>query len=215
MDTVTVTWSSMDTTVATVDSDGRAVSKGAGTGRIQASAASLSDEVAVLVSPVVASLTLSAEKETIAEGESVQLTVVAADSNGVEIPDISVTWTTSDSIVARVDATGLVTGVWGEGSATITVAAGGASATAEIFVLGKIIFLSNPHGVDQLHIMNTDGSEVRLLAALNGINSRPMWSSDGKRITFASGAGGGTVGVFTMNAELVPRRQQDRLHEPA
>lgn len=201
IETATITWSSLGAAVATVDSEGRVVSKGAGTGRIVASSGSLSDEIAVLVSPVVASLTLSTQKETIAEGESVQLAVVAKDSKGTEIPNIPVTWVTSDEKVAVVDASGRVTGVWGEGSVTITAAAGGKSATAEVFVLGKIAFLRNPEGIDQLHVMNTDGSDVQLLAALDAINSRPSWSPDGKRITFAGGDGGATVGVYTMNAD--------------
>lgn len=197
----TVTWSSLDAGVASVDSEGKVVSKGIGTARIVATSGSLSDEIAVLVSPVVASVTLSVPKTTLAEGESVQFAVVVADSNDVEIPNVPVTWTSSDPVVASVDATGHVTGLWGEASATITATAGGVSASAEIRVLGKIASVVwDDLAGGRLYTMNTDGSDERLLVGLDSVGGQPRWSPDGKRIVFTSFAGGWPA-VYTINAD--------------
>ena len=79
----------------------------------------------VTVSPATAELT--------ALGETVQLTAEVRDQNARVMAGATVTWRSSASSVATVDALGLVRGV-AEGTATIRASAGSAQGTAEIMV---------------------------------------------------------------------------------
>ena len=79
----------------------------------------------VTVSPATAELT--------ALGETVQLTAEVRDQNARVMAGATVTWRSSASSVATVDASGLVVGV-AEGTATIRASAGSAQGTAEITV---------------------------------------------------------------------------------
>lgn len=69
----------------------------------------------VLQAPAITSLTVDPATASVEEGATVQLTVTIQPTSA----DQSVTWTSSDTGKATVDATGLVTGV-AAGSATIT-----------------------------------------------------------------------------------------------
>ena len=62
-------------------------------------------------------------------GDTTQLTAEAKDADGQSISGGSFTWVSSDTTVASVSATGLVTAV-ANGTATVTVTSGSASATA-------------------------------------------------------------------------------------
>lgn len=69
-------------------------------------------------SPIaVAGITQSPDTPTVAVGNTVQLAIVVSP---VDATDKSVTYTSSDDLVATVDGNGLVTGV-AEGTADITV----------------------------------------------------------------------------------------------
>ena len=74
-----------------------------------------------------------ATAELTALGATVQLTAEVRDQNSRVMAGAAVTWTSSASAVATVDASGLVTGVAG-GVATITASAGSAQGTAAITV---------------------------------------------------------------------------------
>lgn len=67
-------------------------------------------------------------------GETIQLTAVARTSAGTVVSVPSFSWASLDTTVARVDATGLVTGV-AEGSARITASAGGRTGELALSVL--------------------------------------------------------------------------------
>ena len=79
----------------------------------------------VTVSPATADLT--------ALGATVQLTAEVRDQNARVMAGATVTWSSGDTSVATVDASGLVTGV-AEGAATITASAGSASGSAVVTV---------------------------------------------------------------------------------
>ena len=81
----------------------------------------------------VASVTVSPTTATVAPGGSVQLTAVATSASGTALSGEAFTWSTSDTAVAKVSATGLVTGV-ALGSTTITATSEQRSATADIAV---------------------------------------------------------------------------------
>lgn len=70
-------------------------------------------------------------------GETLRLTPIIRDSNGIFLPAHPVTWTTSDPEVAHITSAGRVTGM-GSGSATITAFADAERATANIVVLTPV-----------------------------------------------------------------------------
>jgi len=76
--------------------------------------------------PTVLSVVLTAPKQTIAVGEPVQLTAVARDVNGVTLPGVTVTYTSSASSVVNVNASGRAIGL-APGTASITASASGQS----------------------------------------------------------------------------------------
>ena len=78
------------------------------------------------VSPATAELT--------ALGATVQLTAEVRDQNARVMAGATVTWSSNDTSVATVGASGLVTAA-GEGTATITASAGRGEGTAEIKVV--------------------------------------------------------------------------------
>ena len=82
---------------------------------------------------MVTGVTVAGEKETIAVGESLQLTASVLPENAA---DVTIAWSSSDEAVAAVDENGVVTGLL-EGHAVITAAANdgsGISGTFEITV---------------------------------------------------------------------------------
>jgi phosphatidylinositol-3-phosphatase len=81
----------------------------------------------------VASVTISPPSASVQVGQTVQLTATAKDSSGAQLADALVTWSSSDTTVARVSGGGLVTGR-AAGSATITATSGTKSATAAVAV---------------------------------------------------------------------------------
>lgn len=129
-----LTWSSSDTGVATVDSNGKVTAKAAGTATITATAASgitaaceitVSDEVIE-----VTAVTLDKTEATVKVGKSLQLTATIEPSGAT---DQKLEWTSSRSDIAIV-TDGRVTGV-APGKVTITVkTTNGKTATCTITV---------------------------------------------------------------------------------
>ena len=68
----------------------------------------LQDTTVVVVSPVVASVTASVDSTLLALGDRVTLLATTRDSAGAAFTGQAVTWTSLDTLVARVDAAGVV-----------------------------------------------------------------------------------------------------------
>ena len=81
----------------------------------------------------VGSVTVSPGTATVAPGGSMQLTAVARSASGTTLPGRAFTWSTGDTAVAKVSASGLVTGV-ALGSTTITATSEQHGGTADIIV---------------------------------------------------------------------------------
>lgn len=78
------------------------------------------------VSVQILTVTITAPKQTIAVGETLQLTTIARDVNGVTVPNAEITFTASPTSVISVNASGLVTGV-APGTGSITAKSGNAT----------------------------------------------------------------------------------------
>ncbi len=65
--------------------------------------------------------------------------------------------------------------------------------------LGKIAFVSDRDGINEIYVMNVDGSEVRRLTDNTVDDNSPAWSPDGSQIAFISRRDGNRE-VYVMNA---------------
>lgn len=162
-----VTWSSSDEAVATVNADGLVTAVAPGTATITATTSNgLKATCAVTVKAKVidvASITLNMDQAELVEGTTAQLIATVSPDNAT---DKSVTWSSSDEVVATVDANGLVTGV-AAGSATITATtANGLKATCAVTVTAKQSGIEGVEGdsagvrVDGNAIIAPEGSKV-------------------------------------------------------
>ena len=125
---VDIEWSSDDRGVASVDQTGLVTAVGAGMANITAMAEGVtSAPVRITVAeppPVVASIMVTPPMASIEAGETQQFEAVAMTSDGQVIPNVTISWMSTDMTVATVDQTGLVTAV-GAGMANITAMAEG------------------------------------------------------------------------------------------
>lgn len=129
-----VTWASTDNSVATVNTSGLVTAAGNGSAGVTASSGSASGNAAVTVAQVLVLFEVSPSAETLVSfGETLQLAARALDANNNVIPGLSVEWSSANEAVATVDGDGLVTAV-ANGTADITAASGGSTATAAITV---------------------------------------------------------------------------------
>ena len=128
----TITWSSSNTSVATVSNGKAAVAVGKAT--ITAQIGNVKAECSVTVSPIeVTAITLSQTSVTLSAGESVSLTAIITPENAT---NKTITWSSSNTSVATV-SNGKVTAV-AVGKATITAqASNGLSSTCNIEVIRK------------------------------------------------------------------------------
>lgn len=130
-----VTWTSSDTSVATVSSSGRVVAEKEGAVIITASTKSgLKATCTVIVTEKaidVSSVRLDKSSISLMVGSSETLAVTVLPDNAT---DKTVTWTSSNTSVARVDDSGRVTAM-GKGTATITATAGKRSANCTVTVI--------------------------------------------------------------------------------
>ena len=115
-------WASSDTLVVRVDASGQVTAAANGSATITATAGSASGTAAVTVAQVVSAISVSPAADTLlAFGDTVRLTAEATDANGHAVAASEFSWASSDTLVARVDASGLVESV-GDGEAVVTAA---------------------------------------------------------------------------------------------
>jgi uncharacterized protein YjdB len=131
----TVTWSSNNTSVATVSSSGLLTAKVAGSATITATSEGKSGTSALTVTPVpVASVTVAPASASVAVGATLQLTATPKDANGNPLTGRVVTWQSSNNTIAGVNGSGLVSGVAAGGPVTITATSEGKSGSSSITV---------------------------------------------------------------------------------
>ncbi|MGH7505997.1 MAG: Ig-like domain-containing protein, partial [Longimicrobiales bacterium] len=129
-----IVWTSADPGIAQVDASGAVLAVAAGATTITVTSEGVSAQARVDVSPKpVAAVELRPNAATIDAGARLQLQASVHAADGTALAGRTVTWTTSDASVAKVDANGMVTGV-APGVATITASAEGAVGQAAITV---------------------------------------------------------------------------------
>ena len=104
-----VEWSSSPSNVATVNSAGLVTAVGTGTATITATSEGKSGTATIAVTPApVATVALSAAVTTVPVRTILPVVATLKDGSGANLTARSVTWRTSDTTVARVDAAGSV-----------------------------------------------------------------------------------------------------------
>jgi trimeric autotransporter adhesin len=127
------TFTSSDTTVATVDFIGFVIARKAGSATVTVKADTLRATVPVTVTQSVAEVRIVPDTATISVGATKAYGVVVRDRFGIAVASATVAWSSSNAAVATVSATGVVTGV-APGTATLTATSGGRSDTALVTV---------------------------------------------------------------------------------
>ncbi len=130
-----VTWSSNNPSVAGVNSSGLVTGNTAGSATITATSEGKSGTSAITVTAVpVASVTVTPATASVPAGGTVQLTATPKDANGNPLTGRTITWQSSNSAIAGVNGSGLVTGVATGGPVTITATSEGQSGTSAVTV---------------------------------------------------------------------------------
>jgi uncharacterized protein YjdB len=200
-----VTWSSSNTTVATVSSSGLVTGRAAGSATITATSEGKSGGATITVTPVpVASVTVSPASASIVVGATQQLSAVTKDSAGNTLTGRVVSWSSGDTVVATVSPSGLVT-ARAAGSAIITATSEGKSGTAAITTIVPVASVTVSPASATIAVGATRQlSAVTKDAAGNTLTGRVVtWASSNSVVATVSGTGlvtGRAAGSATITA---------------
>jgi len=141
-----ISWSSSDPTVVRVDENGNVTALKVGTAIVTAASEGRQGQSAieVLPPPPVALVTIAGGGVDIEPGQRYYLSATVRAADGTVLTDRYLTWTTSDSLVARAYPDGSVLGIRG-GTVTVTASVEGKSSSVSLripewlqFALGKV-----------------------------------------------------------------------------
>src|SRR6185437_10839795 len=126
----TVSWSSGDPSLATVSGTGLVTGVSTGTTTVTASAGKKKTKIKVTVAGVLAaSVAIAPSSVSLTQGATAQLSTTVKDTSGNVLTGMIVTWSSSNTNVATVSSSGLVTAL-AAGNATITATPGDSTGTA-------------------------------------------------------------------------------------
>lgn len=177
-------WTSSDPAVASVNGSGLVRATGNGTATISATTEGATGEATVAVAQVAASVTVAPGNLQFASlGESARLTGTVHDANGHALADMGVTWISTDTSVATVDASGLVRPVAnGEAAIRATSANLNGYAGVEVRQIATSLQLSSPGD----SILVTDSIKLRASAFDAGefaiLDARFRWESSNPEV---------------------------------
>ena len=216
-----VQWSSANIGVVTVDQTGRITGVAAG-GPVAVTATiegqSAASQVSVALVPV-STITVTPGAATIAAGTTQQFTATLRDELGNALTGRAVNWTSSDPLIASVNAaTGLVTGNK-PGNITLTATSEGRSSTAQVTVNvgapARLAFVQQPSAVQvgstmspavTVEIQDAAGNRVTTANSQVTLATSPSVTLDGNTATAVNGLATfsnltvGTPGTYTLVA---------------
>ena len=169
------TWSSSNTSVATVDAAGLVTSTGIGSAEIAAGAGGVRATADLMVTVEAVALDVLPSAHTMfSVGDTLRLSAEVLDANGNAVPGISVTWASENSGIATVDMSGLVTSVR-TGSTNIYAEAGALADSASISVAQLAVGVDITPEVDTLDVV---GDTLRLTAVARDANGNEVEDTD-------------------------------------
>ncbi|HKW12192.1 MAG TPA: Ig-like domain-containing protein [Gemmatimonadaceae bacterium] len=187
-----ITWSSSNTAVATVNANGVVTGAGAGSANIIATSEGVTGQASVSVTVVpVASVTVSLASSSLTTGKTTQATAVTKDAGGNVLSGRAVTWSSSNTAVATVNASGVVTAV-AAGSANVIATSEGVTGQASLSVtVVPVASVTVSLGSSSLTIgQTTQATAVTKDASGNVLTGRTItWSSGNAGIASVSGSG--------------------------
>ncbi len=182
-------WRSSNPAVATVSNTGMVTAVGDGSATISAMAEGVTGTANVMVSRTAAAVAVAPTSVSLsALGATQQLAATARDMGNSPLMGVTYTWTSSNPAVATVSPSGLVTAV-GNGTANITLASAGKTATATVTVAQMTASINLTPATSSL---TAAGATSQLAAQALDPNGRPI---NGKTYTWTSDA----PGVATVN----------------
>ena len=187
-----VTWTSDNTSVATVDSSsGKVTAVSVGTARITAAHSGQSATCVITVAPIeVKRITLDRTSLNLGLNKTRTLVATVAPSNAT---DKTVTWTSSDSSIATVSNTGVVRGI-AYGTATITAtSSNGLTATCTVHVVPTPVEgISLNKTSTTLVVISGTGQTEQLTATItpaDAVNKNVTWTSSNPAVATVSSTG--------------------------
>lgn len=202
-----VTWSTSDPNVATVSATGLVASVGLGVTTITATTAGKAGSAVLTVAPLIA---ITPRRPSMFAGDTVHLTAAVTDASGTPVAAGALDWMSEAPTVATVSPDGIAQGS-ASGLVTISASAGAGRGEVVIAVLSlaarltrEIAFLTE--GTDnrsEVHTIQADGSEERLVSMPGEYAGQFAWSPDGSRlaVTYLQLNGVGVTGLYLSNAD--------------
>ena len=210
------TWASGDTSVAVVDASGLVAGRSAGEVAVTATSSGVTGRGALVVEAPVPT-TVSVNPDTLAFtalGDTLHLMAEVRDQIDRVMEGEPVAWTSADTMVAAVDASGLVTAA-ANGAATITATAGSASGTAAVTVAQRTSTVAVAPAADTVVERDT----VRFEAEARDANGHAVaaaeftWASGDTSVAtvdasgLVMGAGAGEVEVTATSSGVTGRAE--------
>ena len=200
----TVTWSTSDSTIATVN-NGLVKAIKVGKVTITAKAGEKTATCEVTVKPVpVSGIVLDKTSVELLEGESITLNATVSPDNAT---DKTVAWATSDSTIATVDNNGLVKAIK-VGKVTITAKAGEKTATCEVIV--KPVLVSGIV-LDKTEVELLEGDSITLTATVspdNATDKTVTWATSDS--TIATVDNNGLVKAFKVGKVTITAKAGEK-----
>ncbi len=180
-----LTWTTSNSSVATVDSNGKVIAKGAGTATItvKTNNGKTATCKVTVTNPTVAatSITLNKTVLSLMKGTSTTLTATINPNNAT---NKALTWTTSNSSVATVDSNGKITAK-GAGTTTITVKTNnGKTATCKVTVINPTVAVTSVT-LSKTSLSLIKGNSTTLCTTVNpsnATNKTLTWSSSNSSV---------------------------------
>lgn len=172
-----ITWTSSDSSVVSVDAQGKLTALKAGTATITATTADggFSDTCTVTVAeplPAVTGVSLDKDTLKLTVGGSQKLNATITPDGTGEI----VSWSSSHDSIAKVSSDGTVTAV-AEGTATITATAGGKSATCQVTV--NAVSEDTSYTKNGTYTFTRSGGSDNVATAVDGADVSGMFTASG------------------------------------
>ncbi len=196
------TWTSSNTAAATVSSSGIVTGVAAGSATITVTIGGKSANAAATVTSstqTVATVSVSPSTPSLQVGNQMQLTATDKTSGGTVVTGQSVTWSSSNTSVATVASSGIVTAI-AAGGATITATSDGVRGTASLTV-------SAASGGGPYHEpagMNTQINTGPMTTAPATSYPANTWSEGGTTFTNFSPTTMSSTGEWSQNLTPVP-----------